>query len=159
GPEGFRYRDVPWLPCSGWERDLRGTIGGLWWRDFGFDGLDGDAGCRSLDLKRPENFTKRQGAKREDLHAAISCVGHEQIVAFRNGQPAWIEELPWIVSTATDARQGDELLKATVESFDLTGSAVENVNPVLSIERNADGCLQSAKTACVIHQRPDCSRQ
>ena len=71
----------------------------------------------------------------------------------------WIEELPWIVSTAADAGQGDELLKATVESFDLTGGAVENVNPVLTVEGHTDGCLQSAKTACAIHQRPECSRQ
>ena len=82
GPEVFRYRDVPRLPCSGWERDLRRTIGCLWRRDFGFDGLDRDAGCRSLDLKRPEKFTKRQAGEREDLHTAISCIGHEEIVAF-----------------------------------------------------------------------------
>ena len=66
-------------------------------------------------MKRPEKFAKHQVAEREDLHAAVSCVGHEEIVAFRNGQPAWIEELPWIVSTATDTRQGDELLRKKIK--------------------------------------------
>ena len=68
-------------------------------------------------------------------------------------------ELPRLGSAASDARQGNKLSLATVEAFQNTGLAIQDVDTILGVHSNAGGCLQPAEAALWIHQRANRPRR
>ena len=64
----------------------------------------------------------------------------------------------WFRTAAADARQGNEFLLTTIETFQHTSLAVQDVDAVLCVYRDARRSLQSAEAALRINQRADGTR-
>lgn len=107
------------------------------------------------DVEGRKDAAKGQAFNGEYLHAAIAGIGDVDVVAARDGQAMRRGELARCAAWTTDAGKCDELGEATVESFDNTGEAIQDVNAVFGVQGYSQSHLKAAEISRSINERPN----